>query len=193
MNINNSETARRITCGGIVAMLLLADVHGRAQERGWQELVIAAEERCSAYRVTDYSYPQTLEPRIIAILGGIYGPYTGRWFQHRRETDIEHIVARSEAHDSGLCAAPVATRASFARDLLNLTLAAPRVNRVEKGARDAAEWLPAENSCWFAARVVRVRQKYNLTIDWREATTLNEVLSTCRSTRLVVRPRPLGR
>ena len=36
------------------------------------------------------------------------------------ETDIEHIVARSEAHDSGLCVADEATRRRFATDLLNL-------------------------------------------------------------------------
>ena len=36
------------------------------------------------------------------------------------ETDIEHMVARSEAHDSGLCSADLATRRRFASDLLNL-------------------------------------------------------------------------
>ena len=57
-------------------------------------------------------------------MGGIvYGPYTGTWFDSTSETDIEHIVARSEAHDSGLCAADEATRRRFASDLLNLTLA----------------------------------------------------------------------
>ncbi len=33
------------------------------------------------------------------------------------------------------------TRRRFACDLLNLTLAGPRVNRRQKCARDAAEWL----------------------------------------------------
>ena len=47
-----------------------------------------------------------------------------------------------------------ATRRRFATDLLNLTLAGPRVNRYEKVDDDAAEWLPAQNGCWFAARVV---------------------------------------
>ena len=47
----------------------------------------------------------SVEAQIVAALGGVYEPYTGRWFSGPRETDIEHIVARSEAHDSGLCAA----------------------------------------------------------------------------------------
>ena len=54
--------------------------------------------------------------------GGVYGPYTGRWFASTSETDIEHMIARSEAHDSGLCAADLATRRRFATDLLNLGL-----------------------------------------------------------------------
>ena len=37
--------------------------------------------------------------------GRIYGPYTGTHFDSRRQTDIEHMVAASEAHDSGLCSA----------------------------------------------------------------------------------------
>ena len=52
------------------------------------------------------------------------GRTLGGVFSSTRETDIEHIVARSEAHDSGLCAANPETRNRFASDLLNLTLAA---------------------------------------------------------------------
>ena len=84
----------------------------------WRGLVVAPESRCSPYDADDYRYPQSVEDRIIAELGGVYGPYTGRWFANKRETDIEHIVARSEAHDSGLCAADEATRRRFATDLL---------------------------------------------------------------------------
>ena len=72
-------------------------------------------------------------------LGAVYGPYTGTCFESTRQTDIEHIVAASEAHDSGLCAADPATKARFSRDLRNLTLASPQVNRHQKSGRDAAE------------------------------------------------------
>ena len=116
---------------------------------------------------------------------GSNGPYTGRWFASKSDTDIEHMVARSEAHDSGLCAADPATRRRFASDLLNLTLAGPRVNRYEKVDHDGAEWLPAQNRCWFAARVVGVRQRYGLTIDQREADALDHVLAGCGSTELI--------
>ena len=159
---------------------------------GWRGLTVATEDRCSPYDPDDYSYSQSVEPRIIAGMDGIvYGPYTGRRFADRGETDIEHIVARSEAHDSGLCAADSATRKRFSSDLLNLTLAAPNVNRHQKVAKDAAEWLPDMNRCWFADRVITVRQKYGLTIDRREAEALDSVLSGCESAEMVIVDSPL--
>jgi hypothetical protein len=156
-----------------------------AQAQTWRGLRVTPESRCSPYRASEYAYPQSIEARIIESLGGIWSPYTGRTFTSRRETDIEHIVARSEAHDSGLCAATAAKRRRFATDLLNLTLASPDVNRGQKNDRDAAAWVPDRNPCWFADRVVRVRQKYSLTIDRREANALDQVLVSCASTTLV--------
>ena len=148
-------------------------------------MTVAPEHRCAPYDKTrDYPYPQSVERDIVRELGAVYGPYTGRCFASTTETDIEHIVAASEAHDSGLCAADAATKARFARDLRNLTLAAPEVNRFEKSGKDAREWLPDRNRCWFAARVVEVRSAYGLTIDPREAAALERVLDGCESTTL---------
>ena len=100
-------------------------------------------------------------------------------------------MARSEAHDSGLCAVEAATRRRFAADLLNLTLASPSVNRHQKTDNDGAEWLPDLNQCWFVDRVVRVRQEYGLTIDQREVDALEAVLSSCSSFEMVVVPAPV--
>ena len=109
----------------------------------------------------------------------MWSPYDGTDFESLRESDIEHIVAVSEAHDSGLCAASRNLRSMFASDLDNLTLATPALNRNQKGAKDAAEWLPQQNRCWFAARIVAVRQEYKLTIDRREAAALEAILKDC--------------
>lgn len=151
----------------------------------WRGLVVAPENRCAPYeRNRDYSYPQSVEQDIVHSLGGVvYGPYTARCFSSTSETDIEHIVATSEAHDSGLCAADRAKKRAFARDLNNLTLAAPGVNRSKSG-RDAGEWMPNRNRCWFAARVVAVKQRYGLTVDIREAAALERVLSSCASVQM---------
>ena len=145
--------------GGLSAVERHTAFSGVHAQTSWRGLVIAPERRCASYEADEYRYSQSVEDRIIDELGGVYGPYTGRWFATKSETDIEHMVARSEAHDSGLCAADNPTRRRFATDLLNLTLAGPNVNRYQKVDKDAAEWLPEQNRCWFAARVIAVRQK----------------------------------
>ena len=140
------------------------------------------EDRCSPYNPDDYSYPQSVEQEIVNKMGGrIYSPYTGAFFASTEETDIEHIVARSEAHDSGLCDADLETRRAFARDLFNLTLADPETNRNQKRDKDAAEWMPAMNQCWFANRVIFVKRKYALRMDQAEFDALAIVLSKCTS------------
>ena len=152
----------------------------------WRGITIAPENRCSTYDADEYRYSPSVEPRIVEAQGGIYGPYTGTWFESIRETDIEHIVARSEAHDSGLCAASAATWSEFASDLLNLTLASPSVNRHQKSDNDIAEWLPDLNQCWYVDRTLQVRREYGLTIDRAEADAVDRILAGCQSTEMVV-------
>ena len=153
----------------------------------WRGLVVAPEDRCSPYDSDDYPYSPSVEKRIVEAMNGlVYGPYTGTHFEDTSQTDIEHIVARSEVHDSGLCSADAETKKRFASDILNLTLASPEVNRHQKSAKDAAEWLPDLNQCWFADRVVQVRQEYKLTIDEIEAAALEIVLSGCSSVDMVI-------
>ena len=128
-----------------VLMLLIAGSSTAFAQESWLGLVIAPEYRCSTYDRSDYPYSQSVERQIIAAMGGrIYSPYTGAYFGSPRETDIEHMVSLSEAHDSGLCGGSAAVKRQFASDLLNLTLAAPRLNRNVKSAKDVAEWTPPE-------------------------------------------------
>ena len=188
----------------LAALLALALApHHAASADTWRGLAVAEEHRCAPYDRADYPYPQSIEAEIVANQGGrIYGPYTGTTFRSIRETDIEHIVAASEAHDSGLCAAGPATRARFATDLVNLTLASPEVNRCDAGGKcgyDAGEWLPRFNPCWFASRVLAVKRKYGLSVDPRELAALDRVLAGCTSDRMIVhdaaraQPRPRAR
>ena len=60
----------------------------------------------------------------------------------------------------------------------------------EKWSKDATEWLPDLNQCWFADRVVAVKRKYSLTMDRCEQKTLKRILSKCESTELVFTPEP---
>ena len=156
---------------------------GYSEEKTWNNLAIAPENRCAPYVRRDYSYNSKIEPRIIEysdIMNGIiYAPYSNITLDNFKQTDIDHIVSLSEAHDSGLCDASLEEKRSFANDLLNLTLATPKVNRYQKSSKDINEWYPENNKCWFLNRVIKVKQKYNLTIDNQEADTMKELHKEC--------------
>ena len=172
----------------IVKLILFLIVASTAQAENWRGLQVAPENRCSPYsKKSQYRYSQSLEDDLKAQMGGVvYGPYSGQTFESDAETDIEHIVATSEAHDSGLCSASDQTRLDFASDLLNLTLAGANLNRYQKAGKDAAEWLPQLNQCWFANRILSVRLKYELTIDKAESKVLESILSECKSTDMII-------
>ena len=89
-------------------------------------------------------------------------------------TDIEHIVALAEAHDSGIVDD---RRRDIASDLDNLTIADPTVNRSEKSDRDAAEWRPERHGAWFAERVIAVKREYELSVDPAEQDALETLLA----------------
>ena len=103
-------------------------------------------------------------------------PYTCKRFavdaNGKADTDIEHIVALAEAHDSGL--AP-SLRHALANDLDNQTVADQAVNQ-SKSSKDAADWTPAKNGAWFADRVIRVKRRYGLSVDRAEAEALKALL-----------------
>lgn len=160
----------------------------------WRGLTVERENRCSPYKKSQqYPYSQSVEDTIVELMGGrVYGPYTGRYFTTDRETDIEHIVSTSEAHNSGLCSASAEKRKQFASDPLNLTLAAPEVNRCGAGGKcgfDAAEWMPQKNQCWFANRIVEIKTAYELSIDQAEAIKLDSVLANCESVEMIFFPK----
>ena len=153
----------------------------------WRGLVVRPEWRCPGadYDRSEYGTRyRSKEDDIVDALGDVLGPYSGRCFSSTADTDIEHIVALSEAHESGMCLADRETKRTFAGDILNLTLAAPDLNR-EKSADDAYDWMPERNRCWFADRVLQVKLKYGMSVDREEAEALELVLAACESTELV--------
>ena len=155
----------------------------------WRGLVVAAENRCSEYDPDDYRHPDALAVDIVAAMDDrIYAPYTGIYYEGLLDVSVDHIVAKTEVHDSGGCQWGRTQRRAFARDLENLTLASPTLDRGVKAENDAAEWLPDFNRCWYAGAVVAVRRKYELTVDEAERDALEAVLSECESTELVFAP-----
>jgi hypothetical protein len=172
----------------------LFSIFSSSAQDTWRGLIVEPENRCSPYDKSEqYPYPQSVEDTIVAQMGGhVYGPYTGRYFTSDSETDIEHIVAASEGHDSGLCSASEDTRAQFATDILNLTLAAPEINRCGSQGKcglDAAEWMPAENKCWFANQIIEIKTKYALSVNQAEVDALDTVLTACESFEMIFFPK----
>jgi hypothetical protein len=159
----------------------------------WRGLRVAPERTCSDLEVPypweDGSYPQIVKDEIVRRLGGLWSPYDRQRFLVPGDVDIDQIVSMTEAHASGLCFADAVTQITFYTDLNNLTLASPRVNRVAKKDRDAADWLPEANRCWFAWSVLKTRLTYGLTIDVDEATALEAILVACEPAERV-RPNP---
>ena len=152
----------------------------------WRGLRVCSERPREGYDRDDYGTGyRSLEDEIIAALpatmkadGKVYTPYSCIAFDITSSgtaaTDIEHIVALAEAHDSGIADDQ---RRDFASDLDNLTIADPTVNRSQKGARDAAEWMPTHHGAWFAERVIQVKLEYGLTIDPAERDALEALLA----------------
>ncbi len=88
-------------------------------KRGWASKSSRSIAAPSTTASVTIRHSQSLEPAIAKRMGGIRCRYTGQRYQSLRDTHIEHIVALSEAHDSGLCAAAAATKRRFANDLPN--------------------------------------------------------------------------
>ena len=151
----------------------------------WRGLQVCEEQPRDGYdRSVFGSGYSSLEDDIIDMLpaamkagGQVYTPYSCLAFDIRpdgtAETEIEHIVALAEAHDSRIADDQ---RRNIASDLDNLTIAAAAVNRA-KGAGDAAEWTPNRHGAWFAERVIAVKLEYGLSVDPVERDALEMLLA----------------
>ena len=152
----------------------------------WRELAVCEEQPRDGYDRNAFgSGYSSMEDEIILALpatmqpdGQVYTPYSCTLFDltaaGTAATDIEHIVALAEAHDSRIADD---RRLDFARDVDNLTISAPQVNRFQKADRDAGEWVPARNGAWFAERVIQVKRKYGLSVDAAERDGLEMLLA----------------
>lgn len=119
-------------------------------------------------------------------------PYSGHTIVYQGKAgavDIEHIVARSEAWDSGAAKWSQKRRDEFANDPLELMTVSASGNR-SHGEKDAAKWLPSSGSplfpkgnpsydCKYVARQIAVKSKYALSVDRAEKTAMERVLDTC--------------
>lgn len=96
------------------------------------------------------------------------------------ELDVDHVVALSEAWDSGASAWSLETRTTFANDPVNLLVVTASSNR-SKGDRDVGEWRPVRVDAWCITATVTIatKHRYELSVDEHERDALAEMVATC--------------
>jgi hypothetical protein len=120
----------------------------------------------------------------VVLSGTLADPYTGQTITFQRgdgsSVDIDHVVALSNAWQTGAFAWDEARRTALANDPLNLLAVDYSANR-QKGDGDAATWLPGNRGhrCAYVARQVAVKASYGLWVTQAEHDAIARVLATC--------------
>lgn len=127
--------------------------------------------------------------------GALDDPYTGKTIQFLRgeqtsdDIQIDHVVALSNAWQTGAQQLTMVERVAMANDPLEL-LAVDGPTNQAKGDGDAATWLPPNKPfrCQYVARQIAVKSKYRLWVTQAERDAMRRVLGDCPTQQL---PAPL--
>ncbi len=119
----------------------------------------------------------------VVLEGKLRSPYTDASINFDRANstiDIDHVVALSDAWQTGAASWDDTTRHAFANDPLNLLAVESSVNR-QKGDGDAATWLPSHKPfrCEYVSIQIAVKTKYDLWVKPAEADAMRRVLADC--------------
>jgi Protein of unknown function (DUF1524) len=122
----------------------------------------------------------------VVLTGTLHDLYTGETIAFQRgettsdEVQIDHVVALSNAWQTGAQQLDPATRERFGNDFLNLQATDGPTNQA-KGDSDAATWLPPSRSarCLYVARQVAVKARYGLWVTPAERDAIARVLDGC--------------
>ena len=121
------------------------------------------------------------------ISGSLLDPYSNKLIafdlsKSASTIDIDHVVALSNAWQTGAFQLTLTQRTNFANDPLNLLSVDYKLNR-QKGDGDAATWLPPYQSyrCTYVARQVSVKSKYKLWVTTPEKAAISKLLDGCIS------------
>jgi hypothetical protein len=113
--------------------------------------------------------------------GSWLSPYDGKNYSNPSKLDIDHLVPLSEAWRSGAWKWTSSQRESFANDLDSpeaLVAVTLNLNR-SKGDRDVSDWLPPKDKCSYIYSWVKIKVKYDLTVDTEESQALKKQSTTC--------------
>ena len=122
----------------------------------------------------------------VVMSGILLDPYSGESINFLRgvttssDVQIDHVVALSNAWQTGAFKLTIEKRTALANDPLNLLAVKGRLNS-QKGDGDAATWLPPKKSyrCSYVARQVAVKYKYGLWLTAPEKAAILKLLQPC--------------
>ncbi|HEX6415927.1 MAG TPA: HNH endonuclease family protein [Candidatus Saccharimonadales bacterium] len=128
----------------------------------------------------------TVDSECRVISGMLNDPYTGKTIQFTRgettsdDVQIDHVVALSNAWQTGAQQLDPLTREELANDPLEL-LAVDGAANQQKSDGDAATWLPSNKAfrCQYVARQIAVKKKYSLWVTQAEKEAIKRVLAGC--------------
>lgn len=150
---------------------------------GTRQEVLLAESRTPATRSAS-----------CAVRGTWVSAYDGVAHASATTLEVDHLVALSEAWDSGADAWPAERLAAFGNEVeiagaLNLTTAA--LNQA-KSDLDIARWVPPLESarCQYARDYLQVKASWGLTVDPVEMAALLAQLRPCGAEPVELLPRP---
>ena len=118
--------------------------------------------------------------------GTLIDPYSGETINFTRgntssmEVQIDHVVALSNAWQTGAFKLSIKERTAFANDPMNLLAVKGRLNS-QKNDGDAATWLPPLKNyrCDYVARQIAVKIKYKLWFTAPEKEAMVRILKSC--------------
>jgi hypothetical protein len=103
------------------------------------------------------------------------------------EVQIDHVVALSNAWQTGAFKLTAEQRKALANDPMNLFAVKGRLNS-QKGDGDAATWLPPLKSfrCTYIAQQIAVKAKYSLWVVAPEKAAMSAILAKCPTQKVPV-------
>jgi hypothetical protein len=122
----------------------------------------------------------------VVLSGTLMDPYSGEKISFERgvkssmDVQIDHVVALSNAWQTGAFKLTAENRMALANDPMNLFAVKGRLNS-QKGDGDAATWLPPLKSfrCAYVAQQIAVKAKYSLWVVPPEKAAMLAILSQC--------------
>ena len=122
----------------------------------------------------------------VVLSGTLIDPYSGEQISFLRgvatssDVQIDHVVALSNAWQTGAFKLTYEKRLAFANDPMNLLAVKGRLNS-QKGDGDAATWLPPQKNirCAYVAQQIVVKAKYGLWVTPPEKAAMVSLLAKC--------------